>query len=234
MRKLHWRLARLNLMGRRAASLTLAAVSATYATPVFAQAPALMSADGPIGINQQQCLDVAKSVIVALRGTETQADHKSRAMTRGHFITSIMCFIPGRLIVVVAGPDGTDPEPELDAVLGAFVTRAGGSSAGGSSPGVGKMPALPKTYEEAWSISQPINRSFLVGRWSTESCSNGVEFHNDGTLTNYRLGKKGHWSFEGDDLTIIIDAKNQLKVRGVGKDRFFSFAAGKFSQAIRC
>lgn len=217
-----------------AASLVLAAISVNYATPVFAQAPALMSADGPIGINQQQCLDVAKSVIAALRGTETQANHKARAMTRGHFITSIMCFIPGRLIVVVAGPDGTDPEPELDAVLGAFVTRAGGSSAGGSSPGVGKMPALPKTYEEAWSISQPINRSFLVGRWATESCSNGVEFHNDGTLTNYRLGKKGRWSFEGDALTITIDSSHHLKVRGVGKDRFFSFAAGKFSQAIRC
>lgn len=234
MRKANRRPAQLSSRILRAASAALAAASLTCTTPAFAQAPSMMSADGPIGLSQQECLAVAKSVIAGLGGTETMANGKARAMERGHFVTSILCFVPGRLIVVVAGPSGTDPEPEVDAVLAAFVARARGSSAGGATPAAGQMPALPKTYGEAWSMSQPINRSFLVGRWATESCSNGIEFRNDGTLTNYRLGKEGRWSFEGDLLTITIDSSHHLNVRGVGKDRFFSFAAGKFSQAIRC
>ena len=233
MRKLHWRLARLNLMSFRAASVALAVASVTYATPVFAQAPAMMSADGPMAIGQQQCIDVAKSVIVALGGTETAANEKSRAMTRGHFVTSIECFIPGRLMVVVAGPAGTDPEPELDAVLAAFVSGVMGKGTGRPPPPpAGQMPALPTTYGEAWSMSQPINRSFLVGRWTDNGNCNpaSVEFKNDGIYTMYD-GGWSRWTLEGDTLSM---GSSQMKVRGNGRNRLFHFIDGKFGQSIRC
>lgn len=234
MRNTKQRSAQRKLTVPLAASVLLAAVSLTNAAPVFAQAPSMMSADGPIALTQQQCMAVAKSVIASLGGTETAANEKRRAMERGNFITSIDCSMPGRLLVHTAAPRGTDPEPEVDAVLLAFLSHAKGKGAGRPSPASVQMPALPKTYEEAWSTSQPINRSFLVGRWTNNgNCNPGsIEFHNDGTLTS--PGEKGRWSFEGDDLTTIGDRKYRQKVRGVGKDRFFSFAAGKFSQVIRC
>lgn len=231
MRKTSLRLSHAKLTAHLAASVALAAVSVTYATPVYAQAPHVMRGAGPIGLNQRQCIDVAKLVIAALGGSEIQGDEKTLSMERGHFNTVMMCDVPGRLIVVVAGPNGNDPEPELDAVLAAFVERAGSSPPTGAKV---KMPALPQSIAEARKISQPINRTFIVGRWTDNgNCGNSVVFKNDNTFTSGAT--TGRWTLQGETLTFLAGNTAKMIVRGVGKDRILLvYPDGRLAQSVRC
>lgn len=225
-------------LGVQIATVIFCGVMASGAVPAWGQAPATTMVVGPMGINRTECISVAQNTAAALGGSQQGGDATYRAWVRGNFSTSIICNIPGYAVMVVAGPNGSVPSTELNAVRSYFVSRANPSRApaAGAAPAAApsQMPPLPRTVEEALSMSRPADPALLMGRWTDDGlCRTTITFNQDGTFQHSQ--GTGRWSLAGETLTFTGSVTRSMRARAVGQNRIFLIHPnGTIGQSIRC
>jgi hypothetical protein len=97
------------------------------------------------------------------------------------------------------------------------------------------MPAMPRNVQEALALSRPIDRRFLLGRWTENgNCGTATQFRDDSILV-LPDGRSTSWTLEGENLSFSGTSMIVLRVRGVGQDRMLVINSnGSMGQSVRC
>lgn len=96
------------------------------------------------------------------------------------------------------------------------------------------MPPLPATIAQAISMSRPLTRAQLIGRWTDDGdCGNGIQFLQDGRfITN---GASGRWTLVGEQLSFIGERTVAARARLVGSNRILLVHPDRsMGQSMRC
>lgn len=109
-----------------------------------------------------------------------------------------------------------------------------GASTRCATPAPTAMPALPATVAQALSMTRPIEREMLIGRWTDDGdCGNIIEFFRDGRFV-VPTGD-GRWTLNGERLSFIGNTTVNARVRGIGRNRIILIHEDQsIGQSIRC